>query len=275
MPNDFYNLTISYRKSADIHRGYFDIVHKGNHEPVTKWILYNENQTIDLESYGVAKLEERQNDIAWAASNCNAYNHREDYVQEMKDHASNLTIDIFGKCGDLKLSKDPNLSEAFRTNISPKYKFYLAFENSNCQEYVTEKFALSLIHGIVPVVMGGLNSSTYEKIGEYANYVSCLFIKSGLLFAFSAPPHSYINVNDYKTAQDLMKYLEYLSKNSTAYNSYFWWHEHYTLKTYDDIKEEMSCKFCELLNMENYESPNDYTNLESYWVKCLKKIDET
>ena len=167
MPNDFYNLSISYRKSADVHRGYFDIVHKGSHEPVSQWMSYNSNQTIDLDTYGFAKLEDRKNDIAWAASNCHAYNHREDYVQEMKDHAHNLKIDIFGKCGDLELSKDPNLSESFRTNISPKYKFYLAFENSNCQEYVTEKFALSLIHGIVPVVMGGLNSTTYEKIGKY------------------------------------------------------------------------------------------------------------
>ena len=65
-----------------------------------------------------------------------------------------------------------------------------------------------------------------------------------------------------------MKHLEYLSKNSTAYNSYFWWNEYYTLKTYDVLKEEMRCKFCELLNKENYESPNDYTNLESYWAKC-------
>ena len=98
---------------------------------------------------------------------------------------------------------------------------------------------------------------------------------SDCLFTISAPPHSYINVNDFKSAQDLMKHLEYLSKNSTAYNSYFWWNEYYTLKTYDVLKEEMRCKFCELLNKENYESPNDYTNLESYWAKCLNKIDDT
>ena len=36
----------------------------------------------------------------------------------------------------------------------PQYKFFLAFENSNCKEYITEKFWRSLHYGLVPVVFG-------------------------------------------------------------------------------------------------------------------------
>ena len=34
------------------------------------------------------------------------------------------------------------------------YKFYFAFENSLCDDYITEKFFNMLKHNIVPVVLG-------------------------------------------------------------------------------------------------------------------------
>ncbi|KAH9278309.1 Alpha-(1,3)-fucosyltransferase 6 [Echinococcus granulosus] len=42
----------------------------------------------------------------------------------------------------------------------------------------------------------------------------------------SLPPHSYINVDDYKSIHDLANYLLYLDKNDTAYAAYFAWKEH-------------------------------------------------
>ena len=38
--------------------------------------------------------------------------------------------------------------------VSKKYKYYLAFENSNCVDYITEKFWDSLKHKLLPIVMG-------------------------------------------------------------------------------------------------------------------------
>ena len=35
-------------------------------------------------------------------------------------------------------------------------QFYLAFENSHCQDYITEKFWRALDKGIVPIVMGNI-----------------------------------------------------------------------------------------------------------------------
>jgi len=47
--------------------------------------------------------------------------------------------------------------------IFSQYKFYLAFENSLCTDYITEKFYQTLNRDIIPVVMGG---------GQYDLHVS-------------------------------------------------------------------------------------------------------
>ena len=43
------------------------------------------------------------------------------------------------------------------TNIAKQYWFYLAFENSICNDYITEKLWRTLQTQTVPVVMGGGN----------------------------------------------------------------------------------------------------------------------
>ena len=64
-------------------------------------------------------------------------------------------------------------------SLVPKYKFYLGFENSNCFEYVTEKFWKTLGHNIVPIVRG---SADYKQI---------------------APENSFINANDFESPETL------------------------------------------------------------------------
>merc|ERR1711894_870320 len=75
-----------------------------------------------------------------------------------------------------------------KTKLIQEYKFYLAFENSICRDYVTEKFFQRMKQGIVPVVFGG------------ADYSSI------------APTHSYIDVKDFDTPKDLADYLIRLDK---------------------------------------------------------------
>ena len=55
------------------------------------------------------------------------------------------------------------------------YQFYLAFENSNCNDYVSERFFNVLHADMIPVVMNGANMSLI------------------------APKHSFIDVKDFQT----------------------------------------------------------------------------
>ena len=77
---------------------------------------------------------------------------------------SSLQIDIYGACGPLTLDKPGELStinyfynflESYE-ELSKNYKFYLSFENSLCQEYITEKFFNAMKSGMIPIAYGGL-----------------------------------------------------------------------------------------------------------------------
>jgi len=76
-------------------------------------------------------------------SHCETPNDR---LQYAKDLSKFIEVDIVGSCGSLSDGDIPS---------EDQYKFYLAFENSNCDDYITEKFFNYIRNGkVVPVVMG-------------------------------------------------------------------------------------------------------------------------
>lgn len=107
-----------------------------------------------------------------------------------------------------------------------KYKFYLSFENSDCKDYVTEKFFNILNYNMVPIVYGAAN---YSAI---------------------APPHSYINAMDY-TPKALAEYLKLLDANDALYNEYFWWKKHYTVENgVYQMARHAFCDLCQKLHQD-------------------------
>ena len=60
--------------------------------------------------------------------------------------------------------------------------------------------------------------------------------------------------------------LTNLSKDPYEYHSYFWWKPYYTF--HHNIGLEANCEFCDLLNVPNFSSKNNYKNFTSYWNKC-------
>ena len=103
-----------------------------------------------------------------------------------------IKIDKFGRCG----KPDPCKKE---TNCIKRmfleYKFYIAFENSYCEDYITEKTWKSLQGGMLPVVMGP-NIKNYERL---------------------LPPNSFLHVNNFTDVNALAEYIKYLDDNNDAY----------------------------------------------------------
>jgi hypothetical protein len=89
------------------------------------------------------------------------------------------------------------------------YLFYLAFENSECDQYITEKPWRALQLGNVPVVLGGLSPAEYTEF---------------------LPPRSFIHIDDFDSIERLADYLLYLQGNATAYNEYHAWRQYYAIQ---------------------------------------------
>ena len=112
-----------------------------------------------------------------------------------------VDVDIYGKCGKLKCSREKE-SDCYQM-VEETYKFYLSFENSVCDDYVTEKFFNVLRYNVIPVTYSGAN------------------------FTAIAPPHSNINTLDFKSVTQLSKYLLKVASDDELYASYFWWKDFY------------------------------------------------
>lgn len=96
--------------------------------------------------------------VAWFVSNCGARNNRLQYARELGKY---IEVDIYGGCGSLKCPRSDD-KKCFNI-LESDYKFYLAFENSNCRDYITEKlFVNGLGHDVLPIVMGG-RPDDYQK----------------------------------------------------------------------------------------------------------------
>ncbi len=168
--------------------------------------------------------------VAWFVSHCDTPIQREEYARQLSQY---VPVDIYGNCGHMECGGDCNDDERLRND----YKFYLAFENSWCPDYVTEKFYRSFKLDVVPIVLSGAD---YERF---------------------APPHSYINVLDFATPKDLADYLLLLNSSDSLYARYFDWREHYevTLPAMDG--------WCDLCQMAHDDSlpPKVYHDIKHWW----------
>jgi hypothetical protein len=80
-----------------------------------------------------------------------------------------------------------------------KYKFVIAIENSNCQDYVTEKLVHAVASGSIPIVAGKDDKPDYLKF---------------------MPKNSYINIYDFKSPQELAKHIELVASKREEYQKY-------------------------------------------------------
>ena len=241
---NYFNWTMTYKRNSDFFRPYGWIAPNDWkwHYPSSTLPSLNFSQypIMSSELKNVSLINEKKKPVAWLVSNCRTHSQREHYVETLSKH---IQVDVYGHCHNNSRcpeKADDKCSEYIQNN----YMFYLSFENSVCDEYVTEKFWSYLQGKLVPIVLGGAD---YDKI---------------------APPHSFINAMDYPDPKDLAKHLNYLISNQTAYNEYLWWKPYYTV--FKDTPENFAramCQMCEVLNDPNpKQTPSIYENIQNWWI---------
>lgn len=161
--NGFFNLTWTYKLSSDAIFPYISVKNKRGDiiGPKKKMYWMNKNRMKPITKSIKNKLKTKKTAAAWIVSNCGATNNRNDFVKALQTNLTNLNlaIDIFGDCGDHECPRDYRENEC-NALIESDYYFYLAFENSFCEDYVSEKVLRALQHFTVPIVFGGANYSS-------------------------------------------------------------------------------------------------------------------
>ncbi|KAI1728125.1 glycosyltransferase family 10 (fucosyltransferase) c-term domain-containing protein [Ditylenchus destructor] len=182
---NYFNITMTYRRDSDIFLP--------NENAFTR-IIPNKTTMDDIwREEDIRKIIGKKTKIALqVVSNCYTLSAREEYITEL---AKDLNITRYGDCTSQKLCPgQPCLYEKLEDHF-----FYIAFENSICRHYVTEKF-WNLKRIIVPVVLSRMPFQGLD-----------------------IPEDSYIAAEDFETPKALANYLLYLRNNLEEYmsNLYF------------------------------------------------------
>ncbi|KAM6896749.1 4-galactosyl-N-acetylglucosaminide 3-alpha-L-fucosyltransferase 9-like [Lycodopsis pacificus] len=211
--NRVFNLTCNYRRDSNIQVPYGYLL------PVTS----------EDESF---KLPAKDKLVCWIVSNWGGQQKRVQYYNELKKY---VKIHTYGQAFGHQLSNKDY------PKILSSCKFYLSFENSIYEDYITEKFYNPLIWGSVPVVLGPPKQN-YED---------------------HAPPDSFIHINDFSSPQKLAERLLYLDQNNAEYVRFFTWRSIFKVKPSAFIREH-ACKTCRYLqNHKEYQAFDDL--ISWYW----------
>ncbi|XP_053400596.1 alpha-(1,3)-fucosyltransferase C-like [Mercenaria mercenaria] len=179
--------------------------------------------------------QNRNPNQAWifkcVVSNCNTQSARDQYVADLQRYG--VDVDVYGKCGP-----NENIDNETLNRIIPKYKFYLGFENSLCNDYITEKFFFYYDFNWIVVVRGG------------ADYDHLL------------PTKSYINTAHFSNVSLLADYLLNLGNDKDRYIDFLRRKDRYEQK-YEYGHKYSICEMCRRLNNVSA-FRKTYNNIQDY-----------
>lgn len=199
MVNQFTSLA-TYQLSSDVRWVYGNcsrsrLMSPGRREGALEGVLEGDRED---GNYARGKLHL----VMWAVSNCLSFSGRESIARGLFKALGSHRMHIYGGCGwpEVEAKSCPR-GDSCERKLYTDYKFTLAFENSLCSDYLTEKTFTGMLlrHAQVPVVL------------------SRTFLRDRL------PPGSFVDVRDYPSVEALAAHLIYLDSNDTAYNEYFKW----------------------------------------------------
>lgn len=236
----FYNWTITYKLHSDIPYTYILIKDKSTGEIIgPKANMQWAENLPDLNEDFNEKIANKTKLAAWFVSRCKSQSKREDYVKELNSAAQTYgyQVDIYGKCGTLSCPRK-NFRHCDKL-LRRDYYFYLSFENSFDEDYVTEKLLRALNDDLIPVVYGG---------ADYSRFL---------------PPGSYIDARKY-TPTELAALMVEIVSSPQRYRDFFKWQSRYEYS--DPLQSKDICDVCAALNNENkMAAVTEYKELRKWW----------
>ncbi|ETN77248.1 fucosyl transferase [Necator americanus] len=224
------NWTMTFRRDADIWYPY------GHFRKLER------NRSVDLDAIWNMKNQEKM--ATWLASNCKTSNSRSELVNAML-RIKAFPIDRYGSCGFPAPGCEGvnKQSDSCVTQLIRPYKFYISIENSNCADYVTEKFYEALITRMtVPIV---LKRKTYIDVG--------------------APPNSFVAIDDFASIADMVKFLNEAAADKNKYLQFHKWRTSYEAlpEHHDDTG---FCELCRRLQQNQFNSKS-YADVQGWHEK--------
>ncbi|XP_021442843.2 alpha-(1,3)-fucosyltransferase 4-like [Oncorhynchus mykiss] len=211
-----FNLTMTYRADSDIFLPYGYLVPRlrphANAPPHTR--------------------PRRPHLLAWVISNWSESQARVAYFRRLVNY---VDVDVFGRAG-VPLPEDSTVVRTAR-----RYLFYLALENSQHPDYITEKLWNSLLAGAVPVVLGPPREN-YERF---------------------LPPEAFIHVDDFPSPRLLAQYLLLLRRSPALLQRHLAWRRSYSVHL-TAFWAEHYCTACRAVQNHRLRT-NTITNLQRWF----------
>ena len=133
--------------------------------------------------------------VMFQSSNINRSG-RDGFAADLESH---IGLDSYGRFLNNKTLAGPDRGAETKIETIENYPFCIAFENSVCEDYVTEKLYDPLWAGSVPIYLGAPNAADF------------------------APAGSFIDVSDFRDARELASYLKHLLETPAEYQAYHEW----------------------------------------------------
>ncbi|XP_033724508.1 alpha-(1,3)-fucosyltransferase C-like [Pecten maximus] len=202
--NHLFNWTFTYRRDSDVLSPYSGFQHTPRDiTPSVEW-----------------KTKDRSS--AWMVSHCRTPGKREQYVKGLRKSAD---VHVYGNCGTYRCSraKESGCMEIIRKH----YRYYLAFENSLCVDYVTEK---------------GFKTYTFSP-----STISVM--RGGSNYSLFFPPSSYIDTKDFESAFTLGKTISMNASvmENTKIEQFFSWTKSHSI-TPNTMDHKKWCDLCERIH---------------------------
>ncbi|CAJ0588730.1 unnamed protein product [Cylicocyclus nassatus] len=227
LPRNYFNITITYKRSSRYFFPYGQLV------PISPGD--SRDSIFTKEEVRIA-LKKKKNGVLFY--NCNTSSETL-YLENIRKLGATEIIEE-DKC-ERRISAGISAGSALckpdcsSNDLVATHRFYIAFEDDICDDFISEKFYDQFSQLLVPIVR---KRRIYRDAG--------------------VPRHSFIAVDDFDNFEDLREYLELLRRNDTEYLRYFEWTNDF--RKPNTYRTDVLCKLCEDIHNKRASMVDDIEN---------------